>query len=75
MIKAIAVAVGVALTLVLSIGKRWFTLKAKKRKLLGKIRELEYEMCSYGVGSVKWSDLDRKLRQLNQEYADLCRNE
>lgn len=75
MIKAIAVVVGLALTLTLAIGGRWFTVKAKKRKLMSRIREIEYEMCVHDVGADAYNQLKHRLRQLNQEYADICRNE
>jgi len=73
MIKIAAAIVAVA-TLILAIGRRWFTLKAKKRKLLGEIRELEYEMCTHEVGSAEYNRLSDKWMRLNEQWGDITRN-
>lgn len=74
MTNALLVAIGAVAALLLAFGRRYLSIKHKKRKLMEKIREVEYEMCSYDVGTTTYNDLDIKLRRLNQTYADLCRN-
>lgn len=72
LILAVAIPLITGLTL---LGKRYLSRRAKKERLLGNIREVEDEMGIHAFGSLEYNQLDHKLQQLNQEYADNCRNE
>ena len=69
--KAIIIAVGSIAALALWLFKRYGSLKARKAKLLEKIRECENEMAKLPVGSRAYNHLRDKWRVLNQSWADL----
>lgn len=56
------------------VWRRYFSLKAEKKRLLQKIRKAEYEMSKHVVGTDGYNRLRAQWMQLNREWADLARH-
>lgn len=73
MTKAILSLIAGLVTLTIIILRLWFTRRAKRERLLKKIRELENEMSKHPVGSYHHIRLRYSWLQLNKEIADTRR--
>ena len=73
MIKIVSLITGLV-TLTIIILRLWFTRRAKRERLLKKIRELENEMSNHPVGSYHHIRLRNEWLRMNQEYSDKQKN-
>jgi hypothetical protein len=73
MIKAIIGLIVVVVPALVIFGQRYLSRRAKKDRLLAKIRKLENEKKKYPVGSPKWNDLDAQWMLHNEQWGDIAR--
>jgi len=73
MLKLILIAVPTVAALVTLILRLFFSPKAKRTKLLKKVRKLENEMAKYPVGSDKYRRLRAEWLRLNRQQGDAAR--
>lgn len=71
MTKLILTAIVTVVGFVFWLWKRYFSLKAEKKRLLKKIRKLEYEMSKYPVGGDDYNRLRADWLHANRQWADI----
>jgi len=72
MAKLILGAITTVVGFVFWLWRRYYSLKAEKKRLLKKIRKLEYEMAKYPVGSDNYNRLRTDWLHFNQQWADIA---
>ena len=73
MIKAILAAIVVVVPALVLLGQRYLSRRAKKDRIVAKIRKLEDEKKKYPVGSAKYNDIDTEWMLLNEQWGDIAR--